>query len=127
MKMKLRTTSSSIRLRLSQSDVRNFADNGVVEETLNIDPSSGQYFRYGLYRDETAEYLTARFEDRCLSISVPAAAAHIWASSDKVGIEAQEASDGPTILVEKDFACLKPRSGDEDVDTFPNPEAKAAY
>jgi len=123
--MKLRTTSNSIRLRLSQTDVRNFAERGFVEETLQIDRATGQKLTYKLQRDERAEQLTASFENNCLSIYMPTAMAIAWARSDQVGVEAPGMSDGPSILVEKDFACLKPRAGDEDTDSFPNPEANS--
>ena len=112
-------------MRLSQTDVRNFAERGFVEETLQIDRATGQKLTYKLQRDERAEQLTASFENNCLSIYMPTAMAIAWARSDQVGVEAPGMSDGPSILVEKDFACLKPRAGDEDTDSFPNPEANS--
>jgi hypothetical protein len=124
--MKLRTTSNSIRLRLSQTDLRNFADRGIVEDTLHLDRASGQALIYNLRRDETIEELVVSFENNCLSISIPASGADAWTSTDQVSVEAQGTTNRPSILIEKDFACLKPRSGDDDVDSFPNPEAKSA-
>jgi hypothetical protein len=124
--MKLRTTSNSIRLRLSQTDVQNFAETGFVEETLNIDRVAGQSFSYKLQREEMGEQLTASFENGCLSVYVPAFVADVWTSTDQVGTESEGTNDRPSILIEKDFACLKPRAGEDDIDTFPNPEAKAA-
>jgi hypothetical protein len=41
-----------------------------------------------------------------------------------VGFEAEQSTGGSErlrILVEKDWACLTARDGEEDVDAFPNP------
>ena len=48
-----------------------------------------------------------------------------WADSEQVSIEAvQTIDDGSElkILVEKDFACLTPREGEDESDLFPHPE-----
>ena len=124
--MKLRTTSNSIRLRLSQTDVRNFAEKGIVEDTLHVNRAFGQALIYNLRRDAATDQLAVRFENNCLSVSIPASIADDWTSSDRVGIEARGTLDQPSILVEKDFACLKPRTGDDDEDSFPHPEAQSA-
>ena len=51
--------------------------------------------------------------------------ANQWTESEQVAIkQEQNIGDGRTLLllIEKDFACLKPRSGkDEDADAFPHP------
>jgi hypothetical protein len=123
--MKLRTTGNSIRLRLSQTDVRNFAEEGFVEETLQINRALGQRFVYKLKRDEAAKQMAVSFENNCLSVYMPASLADGWITTEQIGAEIEGTSDQPAIVVEKDFACLKPRAGAEDVDTFPNPEAKS--
>jgi hypothetical protein len=49
-----------------------------------------------------------------------------WAESEKVSISSeQNLDDGEQlrILVEKDFACLAPRDGEDESDMFPNPDA----
>lgn len=119
--MKLRTTARSIRLRLSQTDVRTFAETGMVEESLII--NENQRFGYRFVKADDYES-SASFENGILTVSVPAKIADDWTSTDQVGIEATSPNgtpEGLTILIEKDFACLVPRSGDEDRDTFPHP------
>jgi hypothetical protein len=121
--MKLRTTARSIRLRLSQAEVRQFAETGIVEETIEINQAAGERFGYQLIR--SADNATAaRFENGFLTISVAPAEANYWTSTESVGIEANHSNgtaEGLAILIEKDFVCLVPRSGEDDGDTFPNP------
>ena len=45
-------------------------------------------------------------------------------SDQQVSISAEQNLDGGghlTILIEKDFACLAPRDGEDESDMFPNP------
>jgi len=126
--MKLRTAGNSIRLRLSQSDVRKFTETGVVEEFVRTGVGEDEMFSYRLLRSKNDSALSAKFSDRCLQISVPLDQASDWVTSERVGIEADQplsAGEVLSILIEKDFACLTPRSGDDDSDTFPNPAAAA--
>jgi hypothetical protein len=120
-------TANSIRLRLSQTEVRKFSETGAVEETVTINRTLGQNLRYRLRRDDAINQMALSFENNCINVYVPASIADAWAATEQVGIEIKSTNDRPSILVEKDFACLHPRAGDEDVDSFPNPEAKSAY
>lgn len=122
--MKLRTTSKSVRLRLSQTDVRDLGENGFVEDVLAVRGTGGEAFSYRLVRSESENQVCVSYENNRLTVSLPAAAADKWCNSEDVGIEAFQQIGGSgklSILVEKDFACLTPRAGDEDKDTFPNP------
>ena len=52
---------------------------------------------------------------------VPAETARDWVSHDEqIGIEAE--SDGLSILIEKDFACVTRKDDPDNLDAFPNPE-----
>ena len=120
--MKLRLRHNSIRLRLKQSEVKEFAEQGSVEDTIEFEANVS--LRYRLERARDADEIAARFKDGCITIIVPENEGLTWAGSEQVGIETTQSSgDGGilSILVEKDFACLEPRSGGEDDDTFPNP------
>jgi len=122
--MKLRTTATSVRLRLSQADVRNFAEHGVVEETLKFDPEGEERFVYRLVRDQNAEGVLATFANNQLTVSVPVDLADDWTSTEVVGINNDATNAQVQILVEKDFTCLAPRVGEDDRDTFPHPAGK---
>lgn len=121
--MKLRITSTSIRLRLSQTDVKNFAENGLVEETLTLGPSDDQKVTYRLERDGSTGPVLASFTNNTLTVSVPADRADEWTSTELVGLDNHVASGDVRIVVEKDFTCLTPRAGEDDLDTFPHPKA----
>ena len=122
--MKLRITGSSIRLRLSQSDVQRFRESGLVEEVLSVGTGRDEAFSYSLRRSAESGPISAALESNRLIISMPAEEAADWTGTERVGVTGSQASaDGLeiSILVEKDFACLTPRSGDEDIDSFPHP------
>lgn len=121
--MKLRITSSSIRLRLSQTDVGNFAENGSIEETLAFGSGDAHRLTYRLERDADASSVRASYVNNTLTVSVPVALAESWTSTELVGFDNEGMSEVVKILVEKDFKCLTPRAGDEDRDTFPHPRA----
>ena len=60
-----------------------------------------------------------------IDIIVPKLRAAAWAVSDEVGFDGESALqiDELAVLIEKDFSCISPRSGEEEIDTFPNPNA----
>ena len=56
---------------------------------------------------------------------LPEAEVRQWASTEQVSIAANETLDDGDllkILVEKDFACLAPREGEDESDIFPHPQ-----
>lgn len=117
--MKLRIRGNSIRLRLTRGETERVAAGETVEETVDLAPAK---FIYSMLVGDTAKIETS-FAGGRLSVLVPATDARAWANSDAVGMES---ADGPVkILIEKDFACVKPRSGEDESDMFdhPNPAA----
>lgn len=109
--------------------MRAFAKDGAIEERIDFGPSSKASLTYRLMRSEGSSDLSVNFADNALTVAVPASQADRWTSSDDVGIESQQSignSNSLSILIEKDFACLTPRAGEDDRDTFPNPAAGKA-
>ena len=122
--MKLRIRGDSIRIRISQGELQEFAGRGEVRDTVHFGGGIG--LSYALESDSRAREPRARFADGTIAVVLPAAIAQRGAASDQVSIEGEQAIDGPEplrILVEKDFACLQPRPHEDDSDMFPNPEA----
>ena len=115
--MKLRLRGDSLRLRLSQSDVACIERGEAVIETTNFAQST---LRYSLHPSDGVA-CEAYFVDGAIQVRVPSGEALRWAQGTAVGIEVQVGS--LAVLIEKDFACLEPRAGAEDGDTFPNPKA----
>ena len=124
--MKLRIRGNSIRLRLTRSDIAQFAATGSVEERVDFGLAKPA-LSYRLERTADGDTARANFEDQCVSISIPAADAEKWIRSEQVGIEAtQPIGENKVlrILVEKDFTCLAARVNEDDSDAFTNPVAK---
>lgn len=119
--MKLRIRGSSIRLRLTRSEVAAVAEHGRVEDA--VDFGSDERLVYALAGTDTPT-LSARFDGGSITVSVPRSRAVAWALGDEVGIES-DPNASPRILIEKDFACLAPRSDEDERDNYPHPEAKA--
>lgn len=119
--MKMRIFKNSIRLRLSQSEVGEIAHARTVESSTDF--GNGRLV-CRLEPNDAADTPTARFSDGVVTVTIPGAEAAEWANSDLVGISSVQSLNGDgklQILIEKDFACMKPRDGGDDSDTFPNP------
>ena len=124
--MKLRIRGNSIRLRLTRSEVEQLASEGEVEEVVHF----GQPDLPFTYRITTSnsEKVAARFEGRRISVSIPLAEADAWSGSEDVAVEGFQTIDENQrlrILVEKDYACLTEREGEDESDAFPNPSRAA--
>jgi hypothetical protein len=119
--MKLRVRNNSLRLRLTQSEIAQFKESGTVEEAVEFSP--GSKLKYTLVSADV-ENITAGYANDRITISVPRADAKDWTDTDQVGLEgAQDTGSNHClkILIEKDFACLEHRAGEDDADTFPHP------
>lgn len=119
--MKLRIRGNSVRLRLSQGEVERFAADGKVEESIEFAPGA-RSFTYAIESDDRRDSVAAAYVDDRLCVYVPEQLAKDWVESEKVGFESQEGTVGPRIMVEKDFACLTPRAGEDESDMFPHPQ-----
>ena len=115
--MKLRIKGDTIRLRLTQSEVSAVADGDAVVETTSL----AQPFTYAL--ETSGESIGAVFAAGRMTVNIPHSVAAQWAGTEEVSLRGREGD--VEILVEKDFACLIPREGEEDPDAFPNPLASS--
>jgi hypothetical protein len=124
--MKLRIKGSSIRLRLTQSEVAEFAETGKCEDRTEFaDPS--QHFSYAVITDPKAEEVSANFENGRISIFIPQAIAEKWFPAEQTGISAEQnlpSGKKLRILIEKDFACLTPRAEEDESDNYPHPKSE---
>lgn len=123
--MKIRIRGNSIRLRLTKSEVSTFNTTGSVSDQINFGLQPTQQLIYALIQSDV-KTLKADFDQNKITIHVPSKTGNTWANSDEVGMTSQQHLEDDqtlTILVEKDFQCLKVRLGEEDADTFPNPDA----
>ena len=118
--MKLRIRGDSVRLRLTQGEVERIARGEPVSECTHF---ADAVFVYTLDVEPAASNTGARFSNGELRITLGGAEAVAWATDQtRVGIETK--IQALAVLIEKDFACLKPRNENEDRDAFPNPNAR---
>lgn len=118
----MRVRGNSIRLRLTQSEVSQFAETGLVEEIIEF--GGERNLTYQLKHSPDAETVKAEFDSDRIRVIIPQMDAKTWANSEQEGIRGEHELGGGkvlSLLIEKDFACLEPRKGEEDVDTFPHP------
>ncbi len=121
--MKLRLRGNSIRMRLTQSEVERLLSEDAVEERVEFNQGDSGQFCYRLRRNDKDVY-EATYANNTLEVSVPKNVLDKWVAGDEVGIEAD--SGKLSLLIEKDFACLKPRPGEDQTDHFPHPDVRAA-
>ena len=121
--VKLRIRDNSIRLRLTRTEVENARDEGLVSATVPF--SGGVAFDYVLESSPACVKPVAQFSNNVLTVRLPEKDVRNWADTDEVSIAAEQLLDEGgqlKILVEKDFACLAPREGEDESDMFPHPE-----
>lgn len=89
----------------------------------------GREFRYSLQSSPASVNPAAFYSENEIMVRLPETVVLAWVTTDQVSIFGEQVlGDGSklTILVEKDFACLTPRDGEDDADTFPHPESDGA-
>lgn len=124
--MKLRIRGDSIRMRLTQKEVASIAEGHMVEESLDF--GGGVRLRYSVEPAKGAAQLGANFIGGRITLSVPYERALEWARGGEVAMQS-EAGALPGILIEKDFACLKLRTNEneDESDMFPNPNLAGGH
>jgi hypothetical protein len=121
--VKLRIRDNSIRLRLTRAEVDTVNSAGIVKARMSLPGGDG--LNYVLESSAGTETPSVRFTDRALTVMLPEADVMRWAATEQVSIAANETLDDGDflkILVEKDFACLAPREGEDESDMYPHPQ-----
>lgn len=121
--MKLRIRGNSIRLRVTQTELETIQKDGEVRDTVRFTEDSALTYRLQSSADIGAP--VASFDPDGIVVGLPLATVANWAATDAVSIASeQEIQPGQSlsILVEKDFACLQPRPGEDESDMFAHPE-----
>jgi phage baseplate assembly protein gpV len=121
--MKLRMRANTLRLRLTRGEVDRLGEGQTVREVTHF--PDGTSLIYALAVGGTHVHAAQQFVDTGseITVTVPSAQAREWAGSQEVGF----GGDAPVrvgpleVLIEKDFSCITPREGEEELDTFPNP------
>ena len=119
--MKIRIKGNSLRIRLTRTEVNQFADTGYLEETTEFGNS---VFIYALQSMEGIPGLDADFEENKMTMYVPANIPAVWANNETVGYENNmDIGDGKHLflLLEKDFKCIDAPVHEDQTDNFENP------
>ncbi|MDQ2769356.1 MAG: hypothetical protein M3Y54_02500 [Bacteroidota bacterium] len=113
--MKLRIEDDTLRLRLSPTEVAEFAQQGRVEGAVHFGSGPQQRLTYALERGSElpqtlpdAEPVQVHYEPGALTILVPFAQAKTWVETDQNGfshILPLAENQHLRILVEKDLDC----------------------
>lgn len=121
--MKLRIKGDSLRLRLSQGEMRTLAERGEVEDRVSF--PGGAALRYRLRVDSNKPDISAAYTSNIIDILVPAALSERWCGTDLVTLSASQplAAGELRLVLEKDWACLAPREGEDESDNFPHPRS----
>ena len=120
--MKLRIKGDSLRLRLTQGEVRELEEGGTVEDCVRF--GGAAVLTYRLKRDAKAPAISASYDNGAVEVRLPERDALSWCKSNDItlaGVQPAAADSELRIVVEKDFACLTAREGEDESDNFPNP------
>jgi len=124
--VKLRIRDNSIRLRLTRGEVDQLRDEGVVKAVTSF--PGGREFRYEVESSPASVNPGAFLSDNKITVRLPESAVGAWAASEQVSVTGEQQHENGellSILVEKDFACLAPREGEDESDMYPHPAAQS--
>ena len=100
--MKLRIDGATLRLRLSEDDIRRLAETGVISVEMPVRPGIGLTFAL-----RAGDALAVALADHVLTVAVPDAWVGRWAGGDAGALRGRlDAGDGQTltVVVEPDLA-----------------------
>lgn len=123
--MKLRIRGNSIRFRLTQSEVEELGRSGQVEDAIEFGGAANEKLTYALVSSARAAEIGSKYDNGKIAVIIPQAIADEWIRSERTGIGGEQTlGEGKSlkILIEKDFACLSERAGEDESDNFPHPE-----
>lgn len=125
--MKIRIKDNSVRFRLTRGEVDQMRDTGVVASVTSF-PGTRQ-LTYSIESSPASVHPAALYSENSITVRLPETVVLAWATTEQVSIEGEQVLDDGdklSILVEKDFACLAPRDGEDESDMFAHPEADSA-
>lgn len=86
---------------------------------------AGRELQYVLESSPASVKPGAFLSDSVMTVRLPETTVLAWAATEQVSIVGEQLlEDGEclNILVEKDFACLAPREGEDESDMYPHPQ-----
>src|SRR3954462_7381676 len=104
--MKLRIKGSSLRLRVSRSELAQFQAGGRVEETIRFAEAPEARLTYALESAVQLSPVSVRYGFHDVTIVLSQGQAHIWGAGSEVGVYSNLAigsAGSLDVIVEKDF------------------------
>lgn len=98
------------------------AGDGLVSAAVPF--AGGSKLVYSLESSPACVDPVASFDRGEVLVRLPESMVREWANSDEVSIASEhDVGSGQVLhlLVEKDFACLAPRDGEDETDMYPHP------
>lgn len=120
--MKIRIQGNKLRFRLKQFEVDHFRKAGSLKEVVIFGSEPSQQLQFVIRKGEAGEF-SLLYANTSIELSIPAATAHAWTTTEMVGFEKDVYTVHGSkiiVLVEKDFACIDGKEEDN-VGTYPNP------
>ena len=123
--MKIRIKDSTIRFRLSESDVKTLYKKGKVTSVCQFGSTSK--FKYSVVTkvEGNSDYLCVYLKKNHIRIELSQSDVKEWYKSDLEGFDAEMdngTDEGLYVIIEKDWQCLVPRKDDES-DLYSNPNS----
>lgn len=104
--MKLRIENNNLRFRLSDVEVKRFAEVGRHEAAIRLGTEPNQFITYGLEASENADEMKVRYHEGHITVIVPSEQVRQWADGTEVTLSAEHSvgkGANLTIVVEKDL------------------------
>ncbi|MBX9601628.1 MAG: hypothetical protein K2X35_11500 [Bryobacteraceae bacterium] len=118
--MKLRLKDNTVRVRITQSELRGLINSGWIESRTDFAP--GQSLSYRLLASQD-DVVSAAMDAGAIRIEIPRARLLEWAAKSDLSLSAGNFWPGGSVqlLIEKDLGCAKPRPGEDPAEAFPAP------
>ena len=121
--MKLRIRDNTLRFRLGRSEIEQLRGTGEISARVVFGPAPDSMLHYSVEIHEAGQPALRHSGAGIRVLLTPALARELeLGEGEGVGFEADNGTAEPVrVSVERDFACLKPRPGENDDDAFANP------
>jgi len=118
--MKLRIHENSLRIRVNRPDIEALQRIGSIEHRLTI--AAGAALVYCLKLVDSGP-ICAELNGSTITVCLPRSMAEPWFDESEVAVAGAQQTGGAELrlLIEKDFACLVPRDGEDQSGYFSNP------
>ncbi len=109
--MKVRIKGNSLRFRLSEEDLEQFAQQGSVVSTIEFGPDLSQQLRFSLESSSDMR-IHSTFTEQQITVFIPEETARLWTSTDLITLKGTQPIDQHrqlSLLIEKDLPCEHPK------------------